>query len=273
MFPTLAFACGLAAVFCGLGLSVSFLGGVFGGSSSGSGAGENVLGAFLLAGLSSGVSIAMGLQLLEIVNIPLPSLELNLNDNGGGSVATAAATANGNENGNGECVACSQIAFDQEGNILQSSNEATASSSSSTSSSTTTDTNTDATSDINSLFRTFLLGGSSALVASPCATPVLTSILAFVAATKDPTLGAILLLTYTVGYSTPLLVVAASGGQALVNLQSSGGEDGEEGGIVGKIGQLVNPLTASVLIWYGVNGFLDALFGDPSLAGLAPIFD
>ena len=32
-----------------------------------------------------------------------------------------------------------------------------------------------------SLFRTFLLGGSSALVASPCATPVLTSILAFVA--------------------------------------------------------------------------------------------
>ena len=266
MFPTLAFACGLAAVFCGLGLSVSFLGGVFGGSSSGSGAGENVLGAFLLAGLSSGVSIAMGLQLLEIVNIPLPSLELNLNDNGGGSVAAAAT---GNENGNGECVACSQIAFDQEGNILQSSNEATASSSSSTSSSTTTD----ATSDINSLFRTFLLGGSSALVASPCATPVLTSILAFVAATKDPTLGAILLLTYTVGYSTPLLVVAASGGQALVNLQSSGGEDGEEGGIVGKIGQLVNPLTASVLIWYGVNGFLDALFGDPSLAGLAPIFD
>ena len=37
-----------------------------------------------------------------------------------------------------------------------------------------------------SLFRTFLLGGSSALVASPCATPVLTSILAYVAGNSDP---------------------------------------------------------------------------------------
>ena len=59
------------------------------------------------------------------------------------------------------------------------------------------------------------------MVASPCATPVLTSILGFVAAAQDPALGAILLFTYTVGYSTPLLVIAASGGQALVNLQNS----------------------------------------------------
>ena len=51
-----------------------------------------------------------------------------------------------------------------------------------------------------SLFRTFLLGGSSALVASPCATPVLTSILAFVASSSNPFLGGFLLLFYTLGY-------------------------------------------------------------------------
>lgn len=50
-----------------------------------------------------------------------------------------------------------------------------------------------------SLFRTFLLGGSSALVASPCATPVLTSILAFVASSSNPLLGGFLLLFYTLG--------------------------------------------------------------------------
>lgn len=257
VLPTLAFASGLAAVFCGLGLSASLLGGVFGGNS---GAEDNLLGAFVLAALSSGVSIAMGLQLLELVNLPLPSLELNLGFNGN---AISSGGGGGTNNGDGECVACSQIAYDQDGNILPSPTSSSA-------------TNTgkgradDSKSDTNSLFRTFLLGGSSALVASPCATPVLTSILAFVAVTKDPTLGAILLLTYTVGYSTPLLVVAASGGQALVNLQN-GDDDG--GGVMAKIGQLVNPLTASVLIWYGTNGFLEALFGDPSLAGLAPVFE
>merc|ERR1711974_11315 len=67
-----------------------------------------------------------------------------------------------------------------------------------------------------SLFRTFLLGGSSALVASPCATPVLTSILAFVASSSNPFLGGFLLLFYTLGYSTPLLVTAATGGKALI---------------------------------------------------------
>ena len=88
------------------------------------------------------------------------------------------------------------------------------------------------------------------------------------AGTQDPALGALLLFIYTVGYSTPLLIVAASGGQALVNLQNA---NVEEDTFVGKIGQFVNPLSASVLIWYGANGFLEAVFGDPSINGLAPI--
>jgi hypothetical protein len=52
-----------------------------------------------------------------------------------------------------------------------------------------------------------------------------------------------------------------------------GGKDASVGGKLGQLGQWVNPLTASVLIWFGTNGFLEALLGDPSIAGLAPILD
>ena len=114
-----------------------------------------------------------------------------------------------------------------------------------------------------SLFRTFLLGGSSALVASPCATPVLTSILAFVAKAQSPFLGGILLLGYTLGYSTPLLIVASTGGQALVDIKRS-----REGGVYGRIAPWVTPLTGGILLWYGTNGLLTSIFGDPSLAGM-----
>jgi hypothetical protein len=41
---------------------------------------------------------------------------------------------------------------------------------------------------------------------------------------------------------------------------------------MGKLGQIVNPLSASVLIWYGINGFLEVLFGDANIFNvLAPI--
>jgi cytochrome c biogenesis protein CcdA len=118
-----------------------------------------------------------------------------------------------------------------------------------------------------SLARTFLLGGSSALVASPCATPVLTSILAFVANSNDPALGALLLFGYTLGYSTPLLLVAATGGQVLAKLRGDGSS------IYSKFGPWVTPITGGILLWYGTNGLLTAVFGDPSLAGLGPIIE
>ena len=116
-----------------------------------------------------------------------------------------------------------------------------------------------------SLLRTFLLGGSSALVASPCATPVLTSILAFVAKTQNPLLGGALLLGYTLGYSTPLLLIASTGGQALVDLRKKQAQ----GGWYAQVAPWVTPLTGGILLWYGTNGVLTALLGDPSLAGLA----
>ncbi|EED95629.1 cytochrome c biogenesis protein precursor [Thalassiosira pseudonana CCMP1335] len=197
ILPTISFAIGLALVFTALGVSASALGGVFGSSNSGSSA------------ASSLVSVVMGLQLLELINVPLPN---NNND------------------------------------------------------------------ERASLLRIFLLGGTSALVASPCATPVLASLLAYLASASssmaassgDVSKGAAWMLSYTLGYCTPLLIVGATGGQALVNLQKDS-VDGQ--GIGSWLGQWVTPLTGGVLIVFGMNGFLVALLGDPSLAGLAPIIE
>jgi len=272
-FPTLFFALGLASVFCGLGLSVALLGGVFGSSSSPS---SFSLGSLLLATLSSGVSIAMGLQLLELVNLPLPSLEI-------GSFASSSNAAIGSANKNCSDGVCTQISYSDDGNVIETQGQGQGQGQGSSSIAINGNNGGTGTGGgtASALFRTFLLGGSSALVASPCATPVLTSILAFVATSRDPVLGAVLLFIYTIGYSTPLLIVGASGGQALANAQaaaSSSSGDGEENSnnsssLLGKIGSFVNPLTASVLIWYGTNGFLQAVFGDPSYFALNPILD
>jgi cytochrome c-type biogenesis protein len=220
--PTIAFAAGLAAVFCSLGLVAASVGGALYGNSGNT----NIF----LPLFSNAICCVMALQLLELIDLPLPAIlssrrsvskatsddELILIDGSGKIISSDGSSSNGRENG--------------------------------------------------SLFRTFLLGGSSALVASPCATPVLTSILAFVANSSNPLLGAFLLLFYTLGYSTPLLLTAATGGQALVRLKELGGK--EEDSVYAKIAPWVTPFTAGILLWYGTNGLLTTAIGDPSLAGL-----
>jgi cytochrome c-type biogenesis protein len=54
--------------------------------------------------------------------------------------------------------------------------------------------------------RSYLLGLTFGLVASPCSTPVLATLLVWVSATKDPILGSVLLLSYTAGYVAPLIL-------------------------------------------------------------------
>lgn len=54
--------------------------------------------------------------------------------------------------------------------------------------------------------RSYLIGLTFGLVASPCSTPVLASLLAWVAKTQDLVLGGVLLISYTVGYVTPLIL-------------------------------------------------------------------
>lgn len=54
--------------------------------------------------------------------------------------------------------------------------------------------------------RAYLLGLTFGLVASPCSTPVLATLLAWVSTTQRPVVGGVLLLAYTVGYSAPLIL-------------------------------------------------------------------
>jgi cytochrome c biogenesis protein CcdA len=54
----------------------------------------------------------------------------------------------------------------------------------------------------------YLTGLAFALAASPCSTPVLATLLAWVASTGDPLTGGSLLLAYTSGYVAPLLLAA-----------------------------------------------------------------
>ncbi len=60
--------------------------------------------------------------------------------------------------------------------------------------------------DFPPAIRSYLLGLTFGLIASPCSTPVLASLLAWVANTQDLILGAGLLISYTLGYVTPLII-------------------------------------------------------------------
>ena len=50
------------------------------------------------------------------------------------------------------------------------------------------------------------LGLTFGIVASPCSTPVLATLLAWISSTQNPLLGSALLLAYAVGYVTPLVL-------------------------------------------------------------------
>ena len=67
----------------------------------------------------------------------------------------------------------------------------------------------------------FVLGASSGFIAAPCTTPVLTSILAYIAKTQSVGLGLALMLAFSLGLGTLLMVIAAFTG-ALQVLPRSG---------------------------------------------------
>lgn len=67
----------------------------------------------------------------------------------------------------------------------------------------------------------FVLGASSGLIASPCTTPVLTAILAFIAKTQSIGLGLLLMVFFSLGLSALLLLIATFTG-ALQVLPRSG---------------------------------------------------
>lgn len=62
------------------------------------------------------------------------------------------------------------------------------------------------------LLGAFVLGASSGFIAAPCTTPILTSILAFIADSKSVGLGFILMFSFSLGLGTLLLLLAVFAG-------------------------------------------------------------
>ena len=105
--------------------------------------------------------------------------------------------------------------------------------------------------------RAFAFGASSALVSSPCSTPVLASLLAFVASATSASalssqsiLGLGLLLFYAAGYTTPVVAAGALGATATTQAAKMGGN----------ISELSSLVLAASLIAFGVYSGLDAAF-------------
>ncbi|MBP0016875.1 MAG: sulfite exporter TauE/SafE family protein [Cyanobacteria bacterium SBLK] len=61
-------------------------------------------------------------------------------------------------------------------------------------------------SDLPKGIRSYLLGLTFGLVASPCSTPVLAALLAWVGKTQNIVMGGVLLLCYAIGYVAPLIL-------------------------------------------------------------------
>ncbi|KAK9843059.1 hypothetical protein WJX74_006364 [Apatococcus lobatus] len=94
------------------------------------------------------------------------------------------------------------------------------------------------------LAQAYLAGLTFALAASPCSTPVLATLLAYVSTTSDPSLGAALLLAYTTGYVAPLLVAATFTGALKQILE------------VRQFSSWVTPASGALLLAGGTYGLL-----------------
>ncbi|XP_074302327.1 cytochrome c-type biogenesis ccda-like chloroplastic protein isoform X2 [Silene latifolia] len=172
---SIAFALGLATTLALLGVAASVAGKAYGQIGKG------------LPLAASGVAVVMGLNLLEIIELQLPSF---FND------------------------------FDPRS----------------------------AAAKFPSSVQAYLAGLTFALAASPCSTPVLATLLGYVASTKDPIIGGSLLLTYTTGYVAPLLLAASFAGalQSLLSFR--------------KFSAWINPASGALLLGGGLYTLLDRLF-------------
>ncbi|XP_071907456.1 cytochrome c-type biogenesis ccda-like chloroplastic protein 2 isoform X2 [Coffea arabica] len=178
---SLAFALGLATTLALLGIAASFAGKAYGQIGQG------------LPLAASCLAIVMGFNLLEIIEIQLPSFFNNFDPR--------AAAAN-----------------------------------------------------FPSSVQAYLAGLTFALAASPCSTPVLATLLGYVAASRDPVVGGSVLLAYTTGYVTPLLLAASFAGalQSLLSFR--------------KFSAWINPMSGALLLGGGVYTLLDRLFPATSMA-------
>ena len=92
--------------------------------------------------------------------------------------------------------------------------------------------------------RAYLIGLTFGVVASPCSTPVLATMLAWIATTQDLILGGVLLLSYTAGYVAPLVLAGTftASIKKLLELRRWSG--------------WINPVSGVLLLGFGVFSLL-----------------
>ncbi|MDZ7960590.1 MAG: cytochrome c biogenesis protein CcdA [Aulosira sp. DedQUE10] len=95
--------------------------------------------------------------------------------------------------------------------------------------------------------RSYLIGLTFGLVASPCSTPVLASLLGWVANTQDFILGAVLLIAYTAGYVAPLILAGTftAAIKKLLELRRWSG--------------WINPVSGVLLVGFGVFSLISRI--------------
>lgn len=96
--------------------------------------------------------------------------------------------------------------------------------------------------------RAFSLGASLAVLASPCSTPVLATILSIVASSSDPLSGIALLLYYSLGFSVPVVLAGSVGASTVAALIES------------DIATSASASLAAIMIIYGVFSGLELVF-------------
>ncbi|MEA5508609.1 cytochrome c biogenesis protein CcdA [Crocosphaera sp. UHCC 0190] len=95
--------------------------------------------------------------------------------------------------------------------------------------------------------RSYSLGLTFGLIASPCSTPVLATLLAWVATKQDVMLGGVLLLSYTAGYVMPLILAGTFTAtlKKLLELR--------------RWSAWINPVSGVLLIGFGIFSLLSRL--------------
>lgn len=101
--------------------------------------------------------------------------------------------------------------------------------------------------DLPSGVRSYLIGLTFGVVASPCSTPVLATLLTWVAATQDLVLGGVLLLSYTAGYVSPLILAGTFTASIKKLLQ------------LRQWSSWINPVSGALLVGFGVFSLLSRI--------------
>ncbi len=95
--------------------------------------------------------------------------------------------------------------------------------------------------------RSYLLGLTFGLIASPCSTPVLATLLTWVATTQNLILGGGLLVAYAIGYVTPLVIAGTFTASIKKILE------------LRRWSSWINPVSGALLLGFGIFSLLSRL--------------